>query len=57
MEGMVFDCPFHLDFQNCLSSPSPQDFQVHRPPLPPIRISIKLIDTVIFSYTHSLCLL
>ena len=40
MEGMVFDplppsLPFHLNFQNCLSPPSPQDFQVQRTPTHP----------------------
>ena len=27
--------PFHLNFQNCLSPPSLQDFQVQRPPFHP----------------------
>ena len=36
MEGMFFSPPFHLELRNCMSPPpSPQDFQVQRPPTHP----------------------
>ena len=36
LKAWFFDPPFHLNFQNCLSppTPSPQDFQGQRPPHP-----------------------
>ena len=54
MEGIFLDPPpFHLDFQNCSSTPLPpfriSDFKDPLPP--PIWISIKLLDTTILIYT------